>query len=387
MRNKAARKGTFSSLAALAFSEHDHSPHPTSPSSSLKLATGLSTFSIRSNILVSTRLAAKTRWSVVYSYRARWYLPETGVFAERDPMGYSAGPDAFGFLSANTYNVIDPLGLYEKDFHFYAVYFLARAAGFSSAQSKMLAWASQYVDDCALTSPDDLSQFVKHYRRSTLTLRAFHFLSPRRGLTPVRRANGIAFLNLRRAKGTHTLIALGMALHSWADTYAHEGFVGVHSDEINMRTGSARPNIGHADASEHGHFPDRPYHNVRKALAAAKSVFQVLRSAATERGLAQTDSWNTIRPHLEQLFRFQAPLDRRVRRWQAFVRGWFHESIDYDRMKVPSTWIGVFTGRAKEQRRFVLGLEGLGDLDPSSVPADGSIEVTAHPDVILHSVF
>jgi RHS repeat-associated protein len=111
MRNKAARKRTFSSLAALPLPQHDHFPHPAGLRSSLKLATGLSTFPIRSNITVSKHLAAKMRWSVVYSYRARWYLPEAGVFAERDPVGHVESPSLYAAFRVDPPNLLDPLGL------------------------------------------------------------------------------------------------------------------------------------------------------------------------------------------------------------------------------------------------------------------------------------
>ncbi len=91
-------------------------PRPAGRSSSRKLATGLSTIPIESNIRVTRHLTPKTRWTVVYDYRNRWYLPEAGVFGERDPEGYSNGPDLLAFCQSNAVNMVDPLGL-QNYFH------------------------------------------------------------------------------------------------------------------------------------------------------------------------------------------------------------------------------------------------------------------------------
>ena len=45
-----------------------------------------------------------------YSYRARWYLPEGGTFAERDPVGYGDSGDLYQFVGLDPGNVRDPLG-------------------------------------------------------------------------------------------------------------------------------------------------------------------------------------------------------------------------------------------------------------------------------------
>jgi RHS repeat-associated protein len=46
----------------------------------------------------------------LYHYRARWYLPEAGVFAERDPEGYRQSPSLYQFLDYSTVNAVDPYG-------------------------------------------------------------------------------------------------------------------------------------------------------------------------------------------------------------------------------------------------------------------------------------
>jgi RHS repeat-associated protein len=48
----------------------------------------------------------------MYYYRARWYLPEGGVFGERDPVGYLSSPDSFSFENSSPLNFGDPRGLW-----------------------------------------------------------------------------------------------------------------------------------------------------------------------------------------------------------------------------------------------------------------------------------
>ncbi len=47
----------------------------------------------------------------MYFYRARWYLPEMGEFAERDPLSYRDSVSLTQFLGYSTPNILDPLGL------------------------------------------------------------------------------------------------------------------------------------------------------------------------------------------------------------------------------------------------------------------------------------
>ena len=46
----------------------------------------------------------------MYSYRARWYLPEMGGFGERDPVGYADSDNLMQVLSFNAPNLTDPFG-------------------------------------------------------------------------------------------------------------------------------------------------------------------------------------------------------------------------------------------------------------------------------------
>jgi len=47
----------------------------------------------------------------LYHYRARAYAPQIGRFMQTDPLGYAAGMNVYGYVSADPVNFVDPLGL------------------------------------------------------------------------------------------------------------------------------------------------------------------------------------------------------------------------------------------------------------------------------------
>jgi len=50
----------------------------------------------------------------LYHYRARWYLPEAGVFGERDPVGFTAWSNLFQAFGVDSANGGDPFGLQDQ---------------------------------------------------------------------------------------------------------------------------------------------------------------------------------------------------------------------------------------------------------------------------------
>ena len=214
------------------------------------------------------------------------------------------------------------------NFHYYVIKTLARTAGFSEEDAQTIAYYSQQVDDfvkCspmrvrqeppeffvqkgyAKKSPGETWQIVPHptgidvlqslrdqYRHTTLA--AFHFI-PAVPLAEIEAEPGYTRADYRcvraddaRAvlinrimeeavaavledKCEKTLMQLGMALHTYADTYAHCGYSGLEGWEnravirkaYNQQTGKEEvpeqerrafemiPHIGHGNS---GHVPD-----------------------------------------------------------------------------------------------------------------------------------
>jgi len=217
----------------------------------------------------------------------------------------------------------------EKDFHYYVTYALANKAGFSNDDSYIIAYASQYVDDnneSQYPKKDGPPQFpfgiksnsgffrpimtqsmsVKSlvYEIQKFVYVPFHFL-PGDNNQPI---NGgynrysttpdsqNARKLLRAVLNTRDLYRIGIAIHTFADTWSHQNFSGYEEDwnsVFHWRNPfrALAPNIGHADV---GHLPDeisttwndyrfdKPYrkrNNQKIALQACKRIFQELRTA------------------------------------------------------------------------------------------------------------
>jgi hypothetical protein len=197
------------------------------------------------------------------------------------------------------------------------------------------------------------------------------------------KANWIALEVRKHAEESGSLIALGIALHSWADTFAHAGFTGVMYDPGNARPGfgfepqpawkQARDwaigeslEIGHSAA---GHTPDWPFTDVQKAMEAAKSIYDFLTEFGVRRGYTRyahafggIRTWEEIKGRLEPLFRFDWPSEEeRAENWRLTILHDFHEYEYYSKELYEhyySELIPEFKRWAGEQRRFVMKLYG-----------------------------
>ena len=154
------------------------------------------------------------------------------------------------------------------DFHHGATYAIARLAGFSAAEATIVADASQYVDDAveagtvrfdngALFARISSAHKMLDYRNfealaDHLVWVPFHFLPGNGGLGPgedppgsfirklvcvpnSRVANDMLRSVIHERARRYGLHRLGIAMHVYADTWAHQGFAGV-SHEINHAT-------------------------------------------------------------------------------------------------------------------------------------------------------
>ncbi len=163
------------------------------------------------------------------------------------------------------------------DMHHSLVYVLARLAGFSHAQSDVIAYSSQYVDDATNAGTvyfDNQARFFRlssahktlNYRNRAALAKSrcwipFHFLPANQTypeLSPhvpeyVQRlicqphsaiAQRMVEHCIADAASPHALHRLGITLHTYADTWSHRGFAGI-DHEINAVTdildGQGRP--------------------------------------------------------------------------------------------------------------------------------------------------
>jgi hypothetical protein len=157
------------------------------------------------------------------------------------------------------------------EFHYYTVYFLAQRAGFSAADSWILACSSQFVDNNLIAykiETDDgpyLSAATQNYGwwdKSYLNevYLPFHFFPGTPDAYECRRKDGAqnpynttpnspgVKKLLVEALKTKNLYRMGIALHTFADSYAHQNFSGKEEPWNALNASSVIPAIGHAQA-------------------------------------------------------------------------------------------------------------------------------------------
>jgi hypothetical protein len=162
-----------------------------------------------------------------------------------------------------------------KDFHYGAIYIIARFAGMPIAGAATVAHACQYVDDATTDGPlqfRDQQSFDRFasahsmldYRNELQALdervwAPFHFLPGAQGATMDEKVVCRPDSDPARGLVRHTLSLhanspedndlhrLGVCLHTYVDTWAHQGFSGLMNDRnhVTELTGSHHPTSGH----------------------------------------------------------------------------------------------------------------------------------------------
>ncbi|MGB6366757.1 MAG: RHS repeat-associated core domain-containing protein, partial [Thermoanaerobaculia bacterium] len=300
---------------------------------------------------------APGEWETGFVYmRNRYYDPELGRFTSADPLGYVDGPSLYGFAGGDPLNSRDPMGLYQEDFHFYVVYYMAELALGDSERALRIAYASQFTDDRRLTAPADPRDWLKirtpEYQRK---LRDFHF-SDYRG-DPVTRATGynpLVDYFVDKARASKNDFQLGIALHTYADTFSHEGFSWQIHDHNRRSKHPNTPPIGHLQA---GHDPDYPYltlESAEKAADAAVAIYQQLRLYGAEIGVlsgVQIDEGFLRRQLLDHFRMFTGDKSTRILSWYILMRGQGRPVVEYDSSDFPKA-LGVgFLERFDEAAR------------------------------------
>jgi hypothetical protein len=170
----------------------------------------------------------------------------------------------------------------DVEFHYYMTYLIAVKSGFENKQAQTIAYSSQYIDDndIIFNISQGTEDYYKNYISQTKNITKprkklfriyplFHFIPGDPLTEKARRRDGkLHYLNttpdndnanqlLDAALTTNNLYKIGMAVHAFADTYAHQNFAGYY-DAFNSLRGILKKSpskIGHASA---GHKPDIP---------------------------------------------------------------------------------------------------------------------------------
>ncbi|HZZ10714.1 MAG TPA: DUF6765 family protein [Paraburkholderia sp.] len=140
------------------------------------------------------------------------------------------------------------------DFHYGVMYIVARVGGMTPGEAITVAHACQYVDDATTSGilrfagGETFERFATAHKlfdyantendQNRLVWTPFHFLPAGEGETLQEKAicrpnSGVAREVVRRAiqrRGSETgLHRLGVTLHTYVDTWAHQGFAGIES--------------------------------------------------------------------------------------------------------------------------------------------------------------
>ncbi len=235
----------------------------------------------------------------------------------------------------------------QKDFHYYIMYVVARHMGYSAQESYIIAYASQYVDDNTdryyevedsygrfyIKFPEKIEDNNKRFHtiitqalsldyRDIATQRyvyaPFHFLpaedDEKNTLTIEGRYNPLCTVRdcenarvlLGKALDSRDPYRIGIALHTYADTWSHENFSAFEENWNSRRDFSIKklmPSIGHAEFT---HDPDiiskewidnrfdeeRPISNQQRTLECLETLCKFIRPE---------NNWDSIKRELRSL--------------------------------------------------------------------------------------
>lgn len=198
------------------------------------------------------------------------------------------------------------------EFHYYALHYISRCAGFSQVDASTIAISSQMVDECI--APWEVSASSRNgllvrggagYESAPLfhtyvtqnyvfwddavaknIYRPFHFIPGDAAAASGLRIDGrasrfvvtpdspMAREILIAALNTRNLCRIGLALHAYADTWAHQNFSGEAEAQNSLDTSSPFPAAGHLQAMRNPDNPRLVWRDVR-----LKESFREIRNA------------------------------------------------------------------------------------------------------------
>ncbi len=162
----------------------------------------------------------------------------------------------------------------DVEFHYYQTYLIAIKAGFEPKEAKIIAYSAQYLDDndISFKIEKDSQYFYENYISQTSNIfksketwlklnPVFHFIpGDPLCISASRRDGRMHHLNctpdspnaneiMDSALESENLYRIGIAAHGYADTWAHQNFIGFFEDfnSVNGFIPSVMPNLGHAD--------------------------------------------------------------------------------------------------------------------------------------------
>jgi hypothetical protein len=221
----------------------------------------------------------------------------------------------------------------QTDMHYYGTYALARAAGITRENARVIATAAQFVDDNAtkesLRFQDGArldSEATAHHAtdRKNIDLEdqrkiwvPFHFLPGNEGSTYTERlicrknsriAQEMVKFNLSLSGQPYALPLMGITAHVYADTFSHYGFSGVSSRKNKLINDSIHLHDLEPEIEAYVRDKERHFRNTYEPecgfLENVKSWFAESLSGALGHGAAVTFP---DRPYLKWQFTYEDP--------------------------------------------------------------------------------
>jgi len=282
------------------------------------------------------------------------------------------------------------------EFHYYITCIIARRAGFRPEDAHIIAYSSQYTDDndTVYSIDQDGPNAYSNYISQTMNILkpqkelmriypVFHFmpgtLDEIAGDSARRRDGKLHLMNvipdnmdskkcLSAAFDSQNLYRVGIATHMYADTFAHQNFVGFE-DGFNDMKGlleSLIPSIGHADAK---HQPDLPaliwederlvpshteIDNKKRFLEAASCLFDFYSSYLK---ISQNKE-SVIKEIDEAIGDYGGTEEDRIERYKALIgtdyqeydkKSWFNDAVVLVSKDIPYTGDGDTVPRSEAQ--------------------------------------
>ena len=291
----------------------------------------------------------------------------------------------------------------QKDFHYDIIYALAKEAGYKDNEASIIAYASQYVDDNTdreytiadgdqefyvsfpdrigksgelyfpiITQAVDITSFKLNTQRYVYA--PFHFIPGDNNVEINGKMNPLC--TTRGCKNAVTLIQeaikskdfyrIGVALHTYADTWSHERFSAFREDWNKVHKSLIEglpPNIGHAEVF---HKPDEisvewidkrfgkeKINNRERALLASEHIFNFIKKGRIQ--------WNDVKSVFENIMNAKN-FDERIKNIKDMYPGmvdydedkWINEALIFQRDKSEIPEYDPLTGNPKPNRpRFV----------------------------------
>jgi hypothetical protein len=287
----------------------------------------------------------------------------------------------------------------EKDFHYYLTYALAKITGLDRPET--IAYSSQFVDDnnegqfsvdgketffpdrlranggyyypimTQSLSPKSFDLYVQKY-----VYVPFHFLPGDNTVKIKGKTNPLsatpnsdnAKVVLTRALESENPYRIGIAIHSFADTWSHQNFTGLQEDWNAVYPWynvfkSLVPNIGHAEA---GHSPDviseswmdyrlekSKIDNKGRAFEAVEQIFGNLQKKS-----GKGPSWKDVRDDFEKIIK-ESNYDKRIKKISDLFES--SEKMTSGEKRIPDykkdSWIDEALERSENEVKMKTGFD------------------------------